>query len=132
MQSKGEVYPLIWTKDVAGLGDWATSSLGIEESWRSPGEDGTVEHLELHWMGGKVSINIDTGKNMEPSGISIRVDTREMVDQIHERAVVAGANISQGLQESVVAYSFTATDPDGNEWWVNAETGMLDQLRESE
>ena len=62
MQSKSEVYPLIWTKDVAGL----------------------------------------------------------------------GANISQGLEESVVAYSFTATDPDGNEWWVNAETGMLDQLRESE
>lgn len=132
MQSKGEVYPLIWTKDVAGLGDWATATLGIEESWRAPGDDGTIEHLELHWKGSKVSINIDTGKGMGPSGISIRVDTREMVDQIHERAVVAGANISQGLQESVVAYSFTATDPDGNEWWVNAETGMLDQLRESE
>ncbi|MFT5102109.1 MAG: hypothetical protein ACI9HY_004245, partial [Planctomycetaceae bacterium] len=29
-----------------------------------------------------------------------------------------------------VAFSFTATDPDGNQWWVNAETGFLDRLRE--
>ena len=41
----------------------------------------------------------------------------------------AGASIIQGPEESVVAYSFTAVDPDGNQWWVNAETGFLDQLR---
>ena len=47
------------------------------------------------------------------------------------RAFAAGADITQGPEKSVVAYSFTATDPDGNQWWVNAKTGMLDQLRAS-
>ena len=42
-----------------------------------------------------------------------------------------GAEIVQGPEESRVAYSFTAVDPEGNQWWVNAETGMLDQLRAS-
>jgi uncharacterized glyoxalase superfamily protein PhnB len=124
-----EVFPLIWTSDVAALADWAVSTLGLTESWRAPGEDGTVEHAELQWFNGKVSINIDKGMSTGPSGISLRIDDRETVDTIYQRAVSAGANITQGPEESPVAYSFTATDQDGNQWWVNAETGFLDTLR---
>jgi len=124
-----EVFPLIWSKDVGALADWAVSTLGLTESWRAPGEDGQAEHVELHWFNGKVSINIDKGMNMGPSGISLRVDDRQTVDEIHARAVSAGANITQGPEESFIAYSFTATDADGNQWWVNAETGALDELR---
>jgi len=69
---------------------------------------------------------------MGPSGISLRVDDPKEVDRIHERASAAGANVTQDLEMSPVAYSFTATDPDGNQWWVNAETGFLDKLREAE
>jgi uncharacterized glyoxalase superfamily protein PhnB len=49
--------------------------------------------------------------------------------EIYQRALAAGANITQALEESMIAYSFTATDQDGNHWWVNAETGFLDKLR---
>ncbi len=126
---KAEVFPLIWTKDVAALSDWAVAALGLTESWRAPAEDGVAEHAELHWFEGKVSINIDKGWGMGPSGISLRVDDRETVDKVLAQAREAGANITQGPEDSRVAYSFTATDADGNQWWVNAETGFLDELR---
>lgn len=126
-----EAYPLLWSRDVAAIVDWAVTALGLEESWRAPGESGAVEHAELLWPGGRVTVSWERGpyENMGPSGIALRIDDRARVDAIHARAVAAGANITQPLQESRVAYSFTATDPDGNQWWVNAETGFLDGLR---
>ncbi|MFT4676958.1 MAG: putative glyoxalase superfamily protein PhnB [Patiriisocius sp.] len=125
-----EVFPLIWSHDVAAISDWAVSALGFVESWRANGESGVVEHAEIHGFNGKVSINIDRGEKMGPSGISLRVDDVERVNSVHQSAISAGANITQGPEESPVAFSFTATDPDGNQWWVNAETGFLDRLRE--
>ena len=127
-----EVFPLIWTRDVAALSDWAVGTLGLTESWRAPGESGEIEHAELHWFGGKISINIDKGLNMGPSGISLRVDDNNVVDAVLAKARAAGADITQGPEHSRIAYSFTALDPDGNQWWINAETGFLDQLRQGE
>jgi uncharacterized glyoxalase superfamily protein PhnB len=127
-----EIFPLIWTNDVAAIADWAVATLGLKESWRAPGEDGQIEHAELHWFAGKVSINIDKGMGMGPSGISLRVDNPKVVDEIYERARTSGATINQGPEKSLVAYSFTAVDQDGNQWWVNAETGFLDELRHND
>ena len=60
----------------------------------------------------------------------IRTDwSRDEVDALFARATGAGAHMARELEESVVAYSFTACDPDGNQWWVHAETGFLDELR---
>ena len=86
---------------------------------------------ELLCPGGRVSINIKGEAYAEtgPSGISLRIDDRARVDELYQRARSAGAEIMQDLAESRVAYSFTALDPDGNRWWVNAETGFLDELR---
>ena len=125
-----EVFPLLWSEDVAGITDWATTALGLTESWRAPNEAGVVEHAEVRWPGGKVSINIKRpNEHMGPTGISLRIDDRDQVKAIHARALAAGASITQPLADSLIAYSFTATDQDGNQWWVNAETGFLDELR---
>jgi len=132
MSVTSEIFPLLWSNDVAGIADWATSTLDLKESWRAASDDGVIEHAELIWPGGRVSINIkaDAYAGTGPSGISLRVDDRKRIDELHQRALAAGADIIQGLQESPVAYSFTARDPDGNQWWVNAETGFLDKLRQ--
>ena len=126
-----EVFPLLWSDDVARIVDWAVRALGLTESWRAPGEDGSLEHAELLWPGGRVSISVKAApyRAMGPSGISLRCDDRNRVDAVYQRARSAGAEIIQGPEESRVAYSFTALDPDGNQWWVNAENGFLDQLR---
>ena len=126
-----EVSPLLWSDDVEQIVDWAVDALGLSESWRAAGADGRLEHAELLWPGGRISINVkrDTFRSMGPSGISLRIDDRERVAALAERARNAGAEIIQGPEESRIAYSFTALDPDGNQWWVNAETGFLDSLR---
>lgn len=126
-----EVFPLLWSKDVAAIADWSVATLGLTESWRAPGDDGKIEHAEVHWINGKISINIDKGMGMGPSGISLRVDDPKVIDEIFARALESGATVSQRPEKSLVAYSFTAFDPDGNQWWVNAESGFLDELRES-
>ncbi len=125
-----EVFPLIWSDDVEAILDWCVGTLGLMESWRAPGAEG-LEHAEVLWPGGRVSINVrtDSTRHTGPSGISLRVDDRERVAALHDRVVAAGGEILMALSESPVAYSFTALDPDGNQWWVNAETGFLDELR---
>lgn len=127
-----EVFPLIWSDDVETILDFCIGAIGMTEAWRAPGNKG-LEHAEVLWPGGRVSINIrtETTRDTGPSGISLRVDDREQVAAVHQRAVDAGATIMMGLTESPIAYSFTALDPDGNQWWVNAETGFLDELRDS-
>jgi len=127
-----EVFPLVGTRDVPALVDWAVGVLGLVESWRAPANDlGEIEHAELNWISGKVSLNLTRpGKAaIGPVSISLRVDDRSRVEALYRRAVAAGANITQGPEETRIAYSFTATDPEGNHWWVNAETGFLDRLR---
>ncbi len=127
-----EVFPLIDTSDVPALVDWAVGALGLVESWRAPANDlGEIEHAELSWISGRVSLNlIRPGKVATgPARISLRVDDRSRVEALYRRAEAAGADITQGPEETRVAYSFTATDPEGNQWWVNAETGFLDRLR---
>ena len=132
VEARSEVYPLLWSANVAAIADWAVATLGLTEAWRAGGGDsGAVEHAELAWSGGRVSINVktDATRNTGPSGIALRIDDRNRVDELHARAVAGGAEITQGPEESRVAYSFTTLDPDGNQWWINAETGFLDELR---
>jgi len=128
-----EVFPLLWSDDVGRIADWAKTTLGLTESWRAAGESGQVEHAELLWPGGKVSVNIrqDVYADMGPSGIALRVNDRNQVDATYAMAIAARTEIARELEDSRIAYSFTALDPDGNQWWVHAETGFLDELRQS-
>lgn len=126
-----EVFPLLHVADVDQVTDWAIASLGLRENWRASSDSGVTEHAELLWYGGRISINITregipaTG----PSGIALRADDHAKVDRAYQLAQQSGAKILQTLAESPVAYSFTAEDPVGNQWWVNCETGFLDQIR---
>ena len=53
-----------------------------------------------------------------------------MVRSLYQQVLDKDAEQRMALTESRVALSFTVADLDGNEWWVNAETGFLDRLRE--
>lgn len=126
-----EAFPLLWSDDVAVIIDWAVNGLGLTESWRAADEKGRLEHAEVLWYGNRIGVNVKAAQyaGMGPSGISLRTDSRERVEGAYARARQAGVEIVQELAESRVAYSFTVVDPDGNQWWVNAETGFLDELR---
>ena len=83
-----EVFPLIWSTNVAALTDWSVQALDLRESWRAEGEGGQVEHAELHGFNGKISINIDRGDTMGPSGISLRVDDKDEVDRVSKDVLI--------------------------------------------
>lgn len=123
-----ETFPLLSTKDVGAIADWAVNTLGLTESWRAE-EDGIVEHAELHWVNGKVSINVENGSRSGVMGVGLRLGSQSSVEAVYQRAKDNGCVFSRELAEGVIAYSFTALDPDGNEWWIHMETGVLDQLR---
>ncbi|MEM7000281.1 MAG: VOC family protein [Pseudomonadota bacterium] len=125
------VYPLLWSDDVGVIADWLVRCLGFTEVWRSPDAKQSVEHAELAWQNGRVSINVKSAQyaGAGPAGIAVRVAENAEVDRLFALATGQGAEIVQNLLDSPVAYSFTAADPDGNSWWVHAETGFLDQLR---
>ena len=98
----------------------------MTESWQAE-EDGIVEHAELHWVNG-VSINVENGSRSGVMGVGLRLGSRSSVEAVYQRAKDNGCVFSR-TRRSVIAYSFTALDPDGNEWWIHMETGVLDQLR---
>ena len=124
-----EVFPLVPSSDVGGLADWLVRTLGLKESWRHAEGDFT-EHAEVIWPGGRVSINrLKPGESTGHAQVALRVDDRSAVETLFERAQQAGAEFQVPLAETPVAYSFTARDPEGNLWWVSAETGFLDKLR---
>ncbi len=65
------------------------------------------------------------------TGLGPRLGDNDRVSARYQQAVALGADVRMALTQSKVALSFTLADPDGNEWWINAETGFLDQLREA-
>ena len=128
-----EVISLLFSDQPGIIADWAIKRLGLEESWRASNDDGAVEHVELRWAQSRISINA-TREGQEITGktsLGLRLDDDASVKALYQRAIEFGAEIRMALTESKVALSFTLADPDGNEWWVNAETGFLDQLREA-
>ncbi|MEM7080082.1 MAG: VOC family protein [Pseudomonadota bacterium] len=131
MSEQMEAFVLLWSDDVERLVTWAHAALGVEESWRAPDEAGVLEHAELIWGNSKISVNIkdERFEGGGFTGLGLQVVDNATVDRLFAQAVEAGAEVHQAVMESVVAYSFTLLDPDRNQWWVHAETGMLDQLR---
>lgn len=126
-----EVISLIFSDQPAIIADWAIKHLGLRESWRASNDDGAVEHIELGWAQSRISINA-TREGQETTGktsLGLRLDDDDNVRALYQQAIAFGAEIRMELTESPVALSFTLADPDGNEWWVNSETGFLDQLR---
>lgn len=127
-----EVIVLLNSDDPAALADWATKHLNLDESWRAANENGAVEHVELRWGQSRISINATregqhiTGK----TSLGLRVDDEAVVRSLYQQVLDKDAELRMELTESRVALSFTVADLDGNEWWVNAETGFLDRLRE--
>ena len=111
-----EVFPLIWSDDVERLLNWSVSSLGLKEAWRAPGEQG-LEHAEVLWPGGRVSLNIrtDSTRNMGPNGISLRVDDPTVVDAVPSRFITVRWMLAAALRgrEFIVCDHMTTAEPEG-------------------
>jgi uncharacterized glyoxalase superfamily protein PhnB len=89
-----------------------------------------LQNAELRWRAGFVSINLARGPyEARPASIWLTVPEAAEVDELHARAVAAGADITVPLGESGYHfYSFTTRDLGGTDWWVGTD-GRLAELR---
>ena len=128
------VTPVLHYDDTGAALRWLVEALGMTESWVSRAPDGTVQHAELRWRSGFVSINYARGEYAASRGasVSLTLETEAEVDTLHERAVAAGARIVRPIGESgYYFYSFSIEDPEGNRWEIGTD-GRLQELREQQ
>lgn len=96
---------------------------GFEERLVVPGEaEGTVEHAQLRWPeGGGVMLgtaNRDGNEfSQQPTGAASVYVVTDRPDELHDRAVAAGAEVVRGLRdEDYGSRGFSVRDPERNIW----------------
>jgi uncharacterized glyoxalase superfamily protein PhnB len=124
------VTPALHYSDADAALAWLTVMLGLTESWVHRSEEGRVDHAELRWGRGLVSINYRRGHydRYGPTNVLLLADEPAHVDAAYQRAAAAGADIVRTPHEDPTGYGFTARDPEGNLWQISTDT--LDPLRE--
>lgn len=119
-----------WNPDAALA--WLTGVLGLRESWVHRSREGKIQHAELGWRRGLVSINYKRGRYEDygPTAVLLLVDEAEQVDVVYQRATTAGADTLNPPREDPTRYGFMARDPEGNLWQVSTDT--LEALRQAQ
>ena len=120
------VVPLLPTRDPQSLLTFFSKTLDLEAHWKHEDGDRRVVHAEVLWGSDRISI---TAGEPRRCSLGLEVEDDATVERLFERAVLASAQIEMGLTHSKVAYSFTIQDSEGNQYWIHAKTGYLDQLR---
>jgi len=118
------IFPALRYRDADAAIDWLGSAFGLEAKTVHRTEDGSVQHAELRladnlvmlgearddgWMGGAAPAPLS-------STISLYVVVDDP-DELHRRAVEAGANVVRDLEDmDYGSREFSARDLEGNLW----------------
>lgn len=124
------VLPCLRYRDAHAAIKWLCEVFGFERHLVVEGDDGMIAHAQLSFGTGMImlgSVRPDTGYGAllaQPDEIGGRQTqtvylTVPDADAVHERAVLAGAEIVIALvDEEYGGRGFTCTDPDGHVWSV--------------
>lgn len=116
-----QVWPALRARDAHGLIRFLVDAFGFEETAVYADGD-VVQHAELAWpLGGGIMLGSASQREDDPwplqpgtSGCYVVTDDP---DALHDRAVAAGAEITQGLHDTDYgSREFAARDPEGNRW----------------
>lgn len=127
--TRATIMPCLRYHDAPAAIAWLCNTLGFEQKLVVPHEDGRIAHAQLSYGNGMVLLSsiFDTefGKLMaQPSDTGMRVTQScyllvNSADEVHARAVAAGAPIVMALQdEDYGGRGFTCRDPEGNIWSI--------------
>ncbi len=113
------VWPTLRANDARALIDFLTSVIGFTAT-AVYGDGDIVEHAQLNWPeGGGIMLGSDrpgTPWTQQPGTGGAYVVT-DQVDEIHDRAVAAGAKIIQPPENpDYGGRTFSCADPEGNLW----------------
>ena len=120
------VIPTLRYEDAPAAIDWLCANLGFEE--RFAVRDGNlVHHAELEFRGSLIMLG-SLGNHPELPAMdriahrgstNLTAESAGQVDQLHARAIAAGAEIVQPLTDTDYgSHAFTCADPEGNHWHV--------------
>ena len=114
------VWPVITYSDVPAALRFLADALGFEQTEASPGADGAIVHAELRWPeGGGVMLSgaNDASPFARPAGAALVYVVTDRPDELHARAVAAGADVVMGLTDQPYgSREFAVRDPEGNIW----------------
>ncbi|NUR73392.1 MAG: glyoxalase [Hamadaea sp.] len=128
---KTAVWPVLRYQDAAEAIRFLVEAFGFVEKAVYARDGGGVDHAELTWPnGGGVMLSSRSADGDEvrtaPGMGSVYLVTDEP-DQLHDRAVAAGAKIVRGLRdEDYGSRGFTARDPEGVVWSFGTYAGEPD------
>ena len=106
-------HPIIQYADPETALAWLERAFGFETTAMDRDEEGVVRHAELRAGGTLVMVAVGEGS---PGQGWTYVAVPE-VDELHARAVAAGAEITMPLtDQDYGSRDFAARDPDGNRW----------------
>jgi uncharacterized glyoxalase superfamily protein PhnB len=126
-ESRSTVMPALRYRNAPGAIDWLCQVFGFERHAVYANPDGTVAHAELTLNGGMIMLGSakedehaqrfrspDELNGVETRGVYIVVAD---ADQVHARAVAAGATIVRPLQNTDYgSREFAVKDPEGHSW----------------
>lgn len=127
----------VFYRDAASAIDWLVEALGFEVRLRIEGEGGRIEHSELTFGEGLISVGSADGKSHKqnrefiasPRDVGDR-NTQTLciyvddVDALTERARAAGAKVLQAPVTTDYGVEYWAdrtamlADPEGHRWWI--------------
>ena len=124
---RSTVMPALRYRNAPGAIDWLCQVFGFERHALYANPDGTVAHAELTLNGGMIMLGSakedehaqrfrspDELNGAETRGVYIVVAD---ADQVHARAVAAGATIVRPLQNTDYgSREFAVKDPEGHSW----------------
>ena len=112
------VYPTLRYDDPAAAIRFLTDTFGLIAGHVYTAPDGAVVHAELSWANGVIML-APRGEQPGPfdTGKACLYLATDDPDAVHDRAVAAGATITQGLiDQDYGSREFAAVDPEGNVW----------------
>ena len=120
--TKTEIIPYLFYRDVGAASDWLAGAFGFEEVLRTRGESGGT-HVEMVLGGCRIMMGsgAESWKMLSPATLSAATQGVFVyiadVDAHFGRAKAAGAEIVQPLTDLPYGRSYTARDLDGHPWF---------------
>jgi len=112
-------------EDAATAIDWLERAFGFERSEVHEGPNGGVAHAELTFGDGMVMLStagenrlgLKTARELGAVNQGVYVIVDDGIEAHHERALAAGAEVLQGLEDTDYgSRNYTVRDPEGNVW----------------
>jgi uncharacterized glyoxalase superfamily protein PhnB len=111
-----DVFPGLRYQKPAIMIDWLGRAFGLREHFVARGGDGTVHHAELAWGDGYVMLGPVRDAYPDGPGQLYLAVAPDELDAHYERAVAAGAQVVNKLEDAGYGRGYTVTDPEGNVW----------------